>query len=82
MYVVDKWLSSALIDMLSFNVFHRVSFLFCHRLGFETLSSAKIGRIVPLTFRFLPGSFHKQHTESICLGGKQDSPSESGIKCH
>lgn len=32
------------------------------------------GRIVPLTSRFLPGGFHKQHTESVCFGGKQKFP--------
>lgn len=42
--------------------------------GLRLFPRPRSGRIVPLTFRFLPGSFHKQHTESICLGGKQKFP--------
>ena len=42
--------------------------------GLRLFPRPRSGRIVPLTSRFLPGSFHKQHTESICLGGKQKFP--------
>ena len=75
-YTVDKWLSSALIDTLSFyNLLDLQGFLsFLSPSGVWDSPWPRSGRIVPLTSRFLPGSFHKQQTESICLGGKQKFP--------